>query len=251
MRLNRYLAQAGLASRRGADVLIAAGRVAVNGETVTRLGTDVDPTRDAVTLDRRPVTLPASFTYVLLNKPAGIVVTMSDPQGRPTVAALVSEAGARVVPVGRLDADTEGLLLLTDDGALAHRVAHPSFELDKVYRVEARGVLTDAERGRLEAGVVLDGRRTAPASVRVLSTSGNTTVAEISLHEGRKRQVRRMFEEVGHRVLRLVRTRLGPLTLDGLEPGRFRPLTASELRALRTAVEGRGRPATGGQAGEP
>lgn len=238
MRLNRFLAQAGLSSRRGADVLIAAGRVTVNGETVTRLGTDVDPARDAVTLDGLAVALPPSFTYVLLNKPAGVVVTMSDPQRRRTVAALVSDVGARVVPVGRLDADTEGLLLMTDDGALAHRVAHPSFELDKVYRVEAWGVLSEAERKRLETGVDLDGRVTAPASVSVLSTAGNTTVAEITLHEGRKRQVRRMFEEVGHRVLRLVRTRLGPLALGDLGPGDHRPLTPDELESLRAAVEG-------------
>jgi len=236
MRLNRFLAQAGLSSRRGADVIIASGRVAVNGETVTRLGTDVDPARDAVTLDGRPVALPPSFTYVLVNKPAGIVVTMSDPQGRPTVASLVSDVGARVVPVGRLDADTEGLLLMTDDGWLAHRVAHPSFELDKVYRVEAAGVLSESERKRLETGVDLDGRLTAPASVVVLSRAGNATVAEITLHEGRKRQVRRMFEVVGHRVIRLVRTRLGPLTLGGLEPGSRRPLTPDELDSLRAAV---------------
>ncbi|MBM3307011.1 MAG: rRNA pseudouridine synthase [Candidatus Eisenbacteria bacterium] len=236
MRLNRFLAQAGLASRRQADTLIAAGRVTVNGETVARLGTGVDPDRDSVALDGRPVALPASFTYVLLNKPPGFVVTMSDPQGRRTAAELVSGAGARVVPVGRLDAATEGLLLLTDDGELAHRVAHPSFELDKVYRVEALGVLSEGGRRTLEAGVELDGRTTAPAVVRVLSTSGNVTAAETTIHEGRKRQVRRMFEAVGHRVTRLVRIRLGPLALGDLPSGQWRPLTTAELGALRQAV---------------
>lgn len=236
MRLNRFLAQAGVASRRAADQLIAAGRVAVNGETVTKLGIDVDPERDTVAFDGRPLERPASFTYIVLNKPPDCVVTMADPQGRRTAAQLVSGVGVRVVPVGRLDADTEGLLLLTDDGDLAHRVAHPSFELDKVYEVEAWGVLTDDERRRLETGIELDGRLTTPAAVRPVSTGDNTTIVEITLHEGRKRQVRRMFEEVGHRVARLRRVRLGPLELGGLPPGQWRRLTDEELRALRAAV---------------
>jgi pseudouridine synthase len=236
MRLNRLLARAGIASRRRADQLIAAGRVTVNGKTVTKLGIDVDPARGAVAVDGRPIELPATFTYVMLNKPQDCVVTVSDPQGRRTAIQLVSGVGARVVPVGRLDVDTEGLLLLTDDGDLAHRVAHPSFELDKVYEVEARGVLTEDERRRLETGVELDGRLTAPAAVRPISTGGEMTCARITLHEGRKRQVRRMFEEVGHRVTRLRRVRLGPLELGDLPPGQWRRLTAAELRALRAAL---------------
>jgi 23S rRNA pseudouridine2605 synthase len=236
MRLNRFLAQAGVASRRRADQLITAGRVAVNGEAVTKLGTGVDPERDTVTVDDHPLKLPSSFTYVMLNKPPGCVVTMADPQGRRTAVQLVSGVGVRVVPVGRLDADTEGLLLLTDDGDLAHRVAHPSFELDKVYEVEARGILTEGERRRLETGVELDGRPTTPAAVRLVSTKDNATVAEITLHEGRKRQVRRMFDEVGHRVTRLRRVRLGPLGLGDLPAGRWRRLTDEELSALRAVL---------------
>jgi 23S rRNA pseudouridine2605 synthase len=233
MRLNRFLAQAGVASRRRSDELISAGRVTVNGEAVTKLGTDIDPERDAIAVDGRPLERPSSFTYVMLNKPPGCVVTMADPQGRATAAQLVSGVGVRVVPVGRLDAGTEGLLLLTDDGDLAHRVAHPSFELDKVYEVEARGVLTEGERRRLETGIELDGRLTTQAAVRVISAKGGATVAEITLHEGRKRQVRRMFQEVGHRVTRLRRVRLGPLELGDLPPGQWRRLTDGELGALR------------------
>lgn len=236
MRLNRFLARAGVASRRAADELITAGRVRVNGTAATALGTSVDPDSDSVEVDGRPIALPKSFTYLVLNKPVGYVVTLADPQGRPTVADLVKDVDVRVVPVGRLDASTEGLLILTDDGGLAHRVAHPSFELDKVYEVAARGVLSDAERRALEAGVELDGRTTSPASVRVISCSHNTTVAEITIHEGRKRQVRRMFEAVGHPVRSLKRTRVGPITLRELGPGRWRHMSADELRELRVAV---------------
>ena len=236
MRLNRFLARAGIASRRGADGLIAAGRVSVNGEIVTQVGTTVDPDVDAVAVDGRPVTLPEAPTYVVLNKPAGYVVTLSDPQGRPTVADLVADVGAAVVPVGRLDARTEGLLILTDDGELAYRVTHPSFELNKVYEVVARGVLSEESRRRLETGVELDGRLTAPAQVAVRSTSRHTTVAEIVIHEGRKRQVRRMFEAVGHPVRALKRLSVGPIELGDLRPGAWRRLSEGEVTALRDAV---------------
>ena len=236
MRLNRFLARAGAASRRGADTLIEAGRVRLNGETVTRLGTTVDPDRDVVELDGVAVTLPRSLTYIALNKPPGYVVTMSDPQGRRTVADLVDGVPPGVVPVGRLDAGTEGLLILTDDGELAHRIAHPSYEIDKVYEVEANGTLSEEERLRLEKGLMLDGRLTSPAAVRVISAPGKTTVAEMTIHEGRKRQVRRMFELVGHPVTRLKRTSVGPVKLGDLPPGRWRYLTDDQLRALREAL---------------
>ena len=236
MRLNRYLARSGVASRRAAEALITAGRVAVNGTIVTGLSTAVDPEADAVEVDGRPIRLPDTLTYVVLNKPAGYVVTLSDPQGRPTVADLVADVGAAVVPVGRLDARTEGLLILTDDGDLAYRVAHPSFELDKVYEVVARGVLSERSRQRLEEWIELDGRPTAPARVTVRSTDRNTTVAEIVVHEGRKRQVRRMFEAVGHPVRRLKRISVGPVALGDLRPGRWRHMTEQELSAVRRAV---------------
>ncbi len=236
MRLNRFLARAGAASRRGADALIEAGRVRLNGETITRLATSVDPDRDLVELDGAVVALPESLTYIALNKPPGYVVTMSDPQGRRTVADLLTGLPAAVVPVGRLDAGTGGLLILTDDGELAHRIAHPSFEIDKVYEVEAKGILSEEERLRLERGVALDGRLTAPSTVRVTSTAGGTTVAEMTIHEGRKRQVRRMFELVGHPVTRLRRTRVGPVELGSLPSGRWRHLNDDQLRALREAL---------------
>lgn len=236
MRLNRFLARAGVASRRGADDLIAAGRVSVNGAIVTELGSTVDPDADAVEFDGRPVTLPPTLSYIALNKPVGYVVTLSDPQGRPTVRDLVTDVGASVVPVGRLDARTEGLLILTDDGELAHRVAHPSFELDKVYAVVARGVLSEDSRRRLEGGIELDGRMTAPARVTVRSTTHHTTVAEIVIHEGRKRQVRRMFEAVGHPVRALKRLSIGPIELGDLRPGAWRRLSEDEAQSLRRAV---------------
>ena len=233
MRLNRFLARSGAASRRGADRLIREGRVRVNGQTVENLATTVDPASDVVELDDSVLALPDELTYVALNKPRGCVVTMSDPQGRPKVADLIADLPAGVVPVGRLDADTEGLLILTDDGDLAHRVAHPSFEIEKVYEVEACGELLEEERRRLEKGVLLDGRPTAPASVRVVSTSEARTVALVTIHEGRKRQVRRMFEIVGHPVARLRRLRVGPVELGDLRPGHWRRLERDELAALR------------------
>jgi 23S rRNA pseudouridine2605 synthase len=236
MRINRFLARAGLASRRAAERLVEDGRVSINGETVTRLATTVDPATDIVEVDGRRIILPESFTTIILNKPIGIVVTMSDPQGRPTVADLVADVPARVVPVGRLDADSEGLLILTDDGTLAHHIAHPSFELDKVYEVAARGVLEERDRKRLEEGIELDGRATSPASVVIRTTQRNRTEAVVTIHEGRKRQVRRMFEAVGHPVRELRRVRIGPLELGSLMPGAWRPLSDEELRALRRAV---------------
>ncbi len=236
MRLNRFLARSGAASRRGADALIEAGRVSLNGETVTRLATTVDPGRDLVELDEVTVTLPELLTYIVLNKPPGYVVTMSDPQGRRTVTDLVTGVPAGLVPVGRLDAGTGGLLILTDDGELAHRIAHPSYEIDKIYEVEASGTLSEEERLKLERGLMLDGRLTAPAAVRVVGTARGITVAEMTIHEGRKRQVRRMFELVGHPVTRLRRTRVGPIELGELPPGRWRHLNEGELRALREAL---------------
>jgi 23S rRNA pseudouridine2605 synthase len=236
MRLNRFLARSGAASRRGADDLIRSGRVTVNGNVVTELGTTIDTGRDTVELDGNELSLPHSLTYVILNKPPDCVVTLSDPQGRKTVMDLIPELPPGVVPVGRLDAPTEGLLIMTDDGDLAHRIAHPSFEMDKVYEVRARGVLSEEARRKLESGVELDGMPTAPAEVRVVSTTHDSTAALVTIHEGRKRQVRRMFELVGHPVVRLRRVRIGPIELGDLGPGRWRPLTGAETERLRAAV---------------
>jgi pseudouridine synthase len=228
MRLNAWLARAGVASRRKADELIRAGRVTVNGEQ-GQLNTFV-AADDDVRLDGRPLAK-QKLAYVLLYKPLGVLTTASDPQGRPTVVDLV-RVDSRVVPVGRLDADTTGALLLTNDGELAHRLAHPRYEVDKVYVVELDAPANDEQLDQLARGVELDDGPTAPARVRRL---GGTSL-ELTIHEGRNRQVRRMVEAIGRGVVRLHRSRYGPLTLEGLEPGAWRRLEPSEVERLRSVT---------------
>jgi len=223
MRLNAYLARAGVASRRGSDDLIKAGRVRVN-DLPGELNTYVH-SGDRVEVDGEEVTL-QGLRYVLLNKPAGTVTTARDPQGRPTVVQLVEDIPERVVPVGRLDADTTGALLLTNDGPLAHRLAHPRYGVEKVYEVDVEGEPDDAALEQLAAGVELDDGLTAPANVRRLGPAK----LELTLHEGRKHQVKRMCEAVGHAVRRLHRSRYAGLTVEGLEPGAWRELEPSEVK---------------------
>ncbi len=225
MRLNAYLARAGVASRRKADALIKDGRVRVNGEP-GRLDSFVTD-EDVVEVDGDRV-LRQKLAYVLLHKPAGVVTTASDPEARPTVVGLV-DAGVRVVPVGRLDADTTGAILLTNDGVLAHRLAHPRYEVDKVYEVEVEGEPDAAALRALAEGVELEDGRTAPATVSLLGPSR----LELTLHEGRKRQVKRMCEAVGHPVDRLHRSRYAGLDLDRLDVGEWRELTRDEVAELR------------------
>ena len=224
MRLNAWLARAGVASRRKADELIKAGRVTVNGEP-GQLNTFVQADDD-VRLDGRPLAK-QKLAYVLLNKPAGTVTTASDPQGRRTVLDVVRHP-SRVVPVGRLDADTTGALLLTNDGDLAHRLAHPRYEVDKVYEVECWSQPTDADLNRLREGVMLDDGPTRPAQVRRIDGAR----IELTIHEGRNRQVKRMLEAVGHRVRRLHRSRYANLTVEGLAEGEWRELGRDEAHAL-------------------
>ncbi len=238
-RLQKVLAAAGLGSRRTCEELIADGRVTVDGD-VAALGRRVDPETARIAVDGVPVTVRPGVVYYLLNKPAGVVTTASDPQGRPTVVDLVP-AEPRVFPVGRLDADTEGLLLLTNDGDLAHRLTHPSFGVEKEYLAEVEGTPTRGELRRLREGVELEDGPTAPARVSLVAPNA----VRIAIHEGRKRQVRRMCAVVGHPVVRLVRTRIGPLVDRRLPPGQWRRLTPDEVRALEQAAADSAAPTPG------
>jgi 23S rRNA pseudouridine2605 synthase len=232
MRLNAFLARAGVASRRRADELIRDGRVRVNGRA-GELNTVVGK-HDVVEVDGRRVARQA-LAYVLLHKPPGVVTTARDPQGRPTVVELVPPE-PRVVPVGRLDADTTGALLLTNDGDLAHRLAHPRYGVPKVYEADVEGAPSRDALEALREGVELEDGPTAPAGIRILSTSRRRSRVQLTLHEGRKHQVKRMLEAVGHPVRRLHRSRYAGLDLDGLEEGRWRTLTRDEVETLRRAV---------------
>jgi 23S rRNA pseudouridine2605 synthase len=230
VRLQKVLARAGFGSRRASEELIAAGRVTVNGE-VAELGRRVDLERDEVAVDGVAVSVRPGLVHYLLNKPAGVVSTADDPQGRPKVVDLVPD-DPRVFPVGRLDADSEGLLLLTNDGDLTHRLTHPRFGVEKEYVARVEGSPSRQVLRRLREGVELDDGPTAPAKVALLSPS----VLRITIHEGRNRQVRRMCESVGHPVVRLVRTRIGPLVDRKLAPGQWRELTPTEVRSLEMAA---------------
>jgi len=229
-RLQKVLAQAGLGSRRACEELIAAGRVTVNGETA-QLGRRVDVEHDRVAVDGVPVGVRPDLVYYAVNKPAGVVSTASDPQGRPTLTGLVP-SDPRVFPVGRLDTDSEGIIVLTNDGDLTHRLTHPSFGVEKEYLISVDGSPKPGTIRQLRQGVPLEEGLTAPARVSVLGPG----TLRITIHEGRNRQVRRMAEAVGHPVRRLVRTRIGPLRLGSLPPGEWRPLTTEEVRALERAA---------------
>lgn len=246
VRLQKVLARAGLGSRRVCDELVQQGRVAVNGE-VAAPGRRVDPEHDQITVDGALVPVREGLVYYLLNKPPGVITTADDPQGRRTVIDLVPRE-PRVVPSGRLDADTEGLLLLTNDGDLVFGLTHPSRGVEKHYLAEIEGTPSADALRRLREGIDLDGRLTAPARVQVVDTRSDRAALEIVIHEGRNRQVRRMCEAVGHPVVRLVRTRIGPLTDPSLAPGEWRHLEASEVRALYAAAMSGGEGGLSGQA---
>ena len=229
-RLQKVLARVGIGSRRVCEDLIAEGRVLVDGEMAV-LGRRVDPETAFIEVDGAPVGVRPDLVHYVLNKPAGVVTTADDPQGRPTVVGLVPDE-PRVFPVGRLDVDTEGLLLLTNDGELAHRLTHPSYGVEKEYVAEVEGLPTRAVLRRLREGVELDDGPTAPARATLVDPS----VVRLTIHEGRNRQVRRMCEAVGHSVVRLIRTRIGPLADRSLAPGAWRELTGAEVRSLQRAV---------------
>lgn len=239
-RLQKILSAAGVASRRLSEELITQGRVSVNGKIVTELGTKADPSRDEIRVDGRRIRIEQRRVYLLLNKPRGYVTTRSDPQGRPTVMDLIKQVREYVYPVGRLDYDSEGLLLLTNDGDLAARLTHPRHEVERIYEARVKGVPDDHELNRLARGIVIEGRRTSRARVRVASVrdtpGGPQAIIEIAIHEGRQRQVRKMFDAVGHPVVRLRRIAIGPITDDALPTGHYRELTFAELTRLQRAA---------------
>ena len=240
-RLQKIMAACGIASRRKAEEMIAAGRVTLNGKLVTEQGTKVDPQRDEICIDGKRLERPQRLRYFLLNKPKGYVTTVSDPEGRPTVMDLLPKGGERVYPVGRLDYASEGLLLMTNDGALAQRLTKAGSHVPKTYRVKISGKPEEKAIARLRSGVTIeleDGRRvrTSPAKIR-LAEDGANPWYEVQLIEGRNRQIRRMFERVGHHVEKIKRVQLGPLVLD-VEPGEFRELTEREVEKLKSVAEG-------------
>ena len=231
-RLQKIISAAGLASRRQSEEWIAAGRVTVNGQ-VARLGDQADPHEDRIQIDGRPLPQPERQVTVMLNKPAGYVTTRRDPQGRPVVGELVRDIPQRLFPVGRLDLQTEGLLLLTNDGVLAQRLAHPRHQVDKTYLVKARGLLRKEDLVKLEKGIRLEDGMTAPGRVEKVRHTGSNTWFELTIHEGRNRQVRRMCETLGHPVVKLRRLRFGPLELGNLPAGRYRILSPGEVARLQ------------------
>jgi 23S rRNA pseudouridine2605 synthase len=233
VRLNKYLSRAGVSSRREADRIIGEGRVRVNGRVESELGSKVDDAADRVEVDRRPVRTDDRLVHVLMHKPVGAVVSLRDPFGRTTVRDLLSGLKSRVFPVGRLDTDSSGVLLLTNDGELAFRLTHPRFEIPKVYLARVEGIPAEESLEKLRKGIFLEGKKTAPARVAPASRSGPNALVKITIHEGRKREVRKMFEALGHPVRDLKRIEFAGLTVEGLKPGAWRLLDAGEVRRLR------------------
>ena len=236
VRLQKVLAAAGLASRRASEIMISEGRVEVNGRVVTEQGLRIDPERDVVRVDGSRIPPPRRHLYLVLNKPRGVVSTLDDPEGRRTINDLLANLRhgkqSRLFHVGRLDTDTEGLLILTNDGEFAHRLAHPSYEVPKTYLAEVAGVVTPATLKRLREGLTLDDGPVRPSAVKVVSSAGEKSLVKITLLEGRNRIVRRTMEAVGHPVRRLSRTGIGPVRLGNLKVGAFRELSRDELGAL-------------------
>lgn len=239
VRLQKLIAGAGLASRRKAETLIAAGRVTVNGKIVTELGTKVDPAKDHVKVDGKHLSQTQPFVYLLLNKPKNVMSTLDDPGGRTTVKDYLRGVSVRVFPVGRLDFDSEGLMLLTNNGDLSQALLHPRYHVPKTYLIKVKGILTEEEIRQLERGVKLEDGMTGPATVKKIKKAEMNSWLEITIGEGRKHQVRRMLESVGHPVIKLMRVKMGPLSLGDLASGEFRFLTDREANALRELVEQR------------
>src|SRR3954454_24247673 len=236
IRLQKLLAQSGVGSRRKCEELMLAGLVEVDGEVVTRLGTKVDPTSAVIRVDGKRLPPVSPHVYLVLNKPRGVVSTMSDPEGRRTLSDFLQDRPERLFHVGRLDTDTEGLILLTNDGDFAQRVAHPSYELDKTYVAEVDGVVSKATLRRLRDGVTLEDGPVEVSASRLVSSTADRSIVELVIHEGRNRIVRRLLAEVGHPVRRLTRTAIGPVLLRGLRSGELRELSLDELGVLLDAA---------------
>ncbi len=230
-RIQKIIARAGICSRRKAEEYIAAGRVTVDGKLVTQPGTKVDPELARISVDGKPVRLEEKV-YILLNKPTGYVTTMSDPQGRPIVTDLLSGIKHRIFPVGRLDLDSEGALILTNDGALANKIIHPRYEVNKTYEATIQGFPEPEGMKQLEQGILLEGQKTWPAKLKILGRQKGTTTIEVIIHEGKKRQVRKMFQAIGHHVLRLKRTAYGRLRLGTLGRGQHRFLNKNDIKNI-------------------
>jgi 23S rRNA pseudouridine2605 synthase len=232
IRLQKYIAQCGIASRRKAEELISAGRIAIDGLTVREMGILVIPGKNRITFDGKLVEAREQLVYYLLNKPKGYVTTLSDPQGRPIVTSLIRESNARLFPVGRLDLDTEGALILTNDGELAQKIQHPSHGIDKTYEALVKGCPQKDKIALLERGIFLEGKITSPAAVSVVAKVGGNCLMQIIIHEGRKRQVKKMFSFIGNPVLHLKRTAYGKLSLGRMAIGGYRQLNPSELNKI-------------------
>jgi len=230
-RLQKIIAHAGICSRRKAEVYIADGRVSVNGKIITQPGLKVDPEHVTIAVDGKSIHREKSV-YILLNKPVGYVTTMNDPQGRPIVTDLLPDVDNRVFPVGRLDLDSEGALILTNDGTLANKILHPRYEVNKTYEALVKGTPKSSDLRQLEQGILLDGQKTWPAAVRIIRQNKGTSLVEVIIHEGKKRQVRNMFHAIGHPVLQLKRTAYGNLKIGTLGPGKHRYLTKKDLKKL-------------------
>jgi 23S rRNA pseudouridine2605 synthase len=235
-RLNKILATAGVASRRRADELISHGLVTVNGREETRFGSRAVWGVDAIAVDGHPIPGPPKKIYLMLNKPFGYVCTLRDPEGRPIVRDLIRRVKERIYPVGRLDFDSQGLLILTNDGELSHRLMHPKFRIPRTYKVIIGGSISDASVEQLKKGIQLDDGPTGPARVRVINRHRKRSVVRITILEGRSREVRRMFEALGHKTLQLIRTGYGSLQLGDLRVGEYRHLKVAEVKTLRTSV---------------
>ena len=232
IRLQKYIAQCGIASRRKAEEYISGGRIALDGRIVREMGIRVVPGENLITLDGQPIEVKEQLVYYLLNKPKGYITTLADPQGRPTVTSLITTSKARLFPVGRLDLDTEGALILTNDGQLAQKIQHPSHETNKTYEALVRACPHEEKIRQLTRGILLEGKMTSPATVFIKTKIGAHCLMQITIHEGRKRQVKKMFAFIGHPVLQLKRTAYGKLNLGRIAPGDYRQLNPSELNKI-------------------